>query len=123
MYATHQVHRSIEDPRNYICFIQQPFDFNRQPHVLIFFDDKDLTKKVAQYLDAQLPLEHRGRGIIRHYHSGMSEAFLKQVHYSFVSETGMCRILVATSGESVVSYISFVAIVLLNRYRGLTSQM
>ena len=107
MYATHQVHRSLNDPRNYTCFIQQPFDFDKLLHVLIFFDDKDLTKKVAQYLDDQLPTQHRGRGIVRHYHSGMSEEYLKQVHTSFVSEAGLCRILVATSGQSMVSYIYF----------------
>ena len=105
MYATHQLHGSLEDPRNYECFVQHPFDFNQQPHVLIFFDDKGLTKKVAQHLNEQLPPEFRGRGIVRHYHSGMSERYLKRVHGSFVSEDGMCRILVATSGESVVSYL------------------
>jgi superfamily II DNA helicase RecQ len=105
MYATHQVHGSLEDPRNYECFIQHPFDFKKQPHVLIFFDDKGLTKKVAQHLDEQLPPEFRGRGLVRHYHSGMSEGYLKHVHDSFVSEDGMCRILVATSGESVVSFL------------------
>jgi superfamily II DNA helicase RecQ len=92
MYATHQVHGSLEDPRNYECFIQHPFDFNTQPRVLIFFDDKALTSKVAQHLDERLPPEHRGRGMVRHYHSGMSEQYLKRVHDSFVSEDGMCRL-------------------------------
>ena len=87
MYATHQVHGSIEDPRNYKCFIEDPFIFDQQPHILIFIDDKDLTKKIAQYLDGQLPPEHRGRGVVQHYHSGMSEEFLKRVHSSFVSIT------------------------------------
>lgn len=104
MYATHQVYGSLEDPRNYECFIQHPFNFNEQPHVLIFFDDKGLTKKVAQHLDELLLPDLRGRGIVRHYHSGMSERYLKRVHESFVSKDGICRILVATSGESVVSY-------------------
>ena len=117
MYATHQVHGSIDDPRNYECFIRHPFNFAEQPHVLIFFDDKDLTNKVAQHLDEKLPIEYRRRGIIRHYHSGMSEEFLKQAHDSFVSESGKCRILVATSGESVVSYLFSLTYVLLNLCR------
>ena len=105
MYATHQVQGSIEDPRNYECFLQHPFDFDTQCHVLIFFDDKDLTKKVAQHLNDKLPPDYRGRGVVQHYHSGMSENYLKRAHDSFVRKDGMCRILVTTSGESVVNFI------------------
>ena len=32
VYATHQVYGSIEDVRNYECFISEPFDFSKQPH-------------------------------------------------------------------------------------------
>jgi superfamily II DNA helicase RecQ len=103
IYATHQGHRSIEDARNYECFIKDPFDFMEQPHVLIFFDDKDLTSKVAQHLNTFLHAQYRGRGIVRHYHSGMSEKYLQQAHDSFVKEDGVCRVLVTTSGQSVVS--------------------
>ena len=60
-------------------------------------------KKIAQHLNEQLPCEYHGQEIVQHYHSGMLEEFLKWVHNSFVSEAGMCHILVATSGESVVS--------------------
>lgn len=103
IYATHKVHGSIEDVHNYHCFVQEPFDFKTQPHVLIFVDDKNLTSKIARHLDASLPPMYRGRGIVQHYHSGMSEGYLKKVHNSFVEADGICRILVATSGESVVS--------------------
>ena len=103
IYATHQVPGSIEDPQNYECFLMKPFDLHRQPHVLIFVDNKDLTSKIAQHLDASLPTEYYGRGIVKHYHSVMSEEYLTQTHESFVREDKICRILVATSGESVVS--------------------
>ena len=103
MYATHQVHGSIEDARNYECFIKNPFELKEQPHVLIFFDnDMFLTNKVAQDLNACLPAQFRGRGIVRHYHSGMSKGYLQQAYDSFVKEDGECRILVI-SGQSVVS--------------------
>jgi len=105
IYATHQVHGSIEDARNYECFVQDPFDFEKQPHVLIFFDDKDLASKVARHLDMCLPAQYRSRGIIQHYHSGMSEKYLKQAHDSFVKEDGVCRVLVTTSGQSVVTLV------------------
>ena len=73
VYTTHQVQGSIEDPRNYECFFQHPFNLDTQPLVLIFFDDKVLTKKVTQHLDNKLPPEHCGWGVVQHYHSGMSE--------------------------------------------------
>lgn len=105
-YATHQLVNTIEDLRNYECFLTHPFDMNAQPHVLIFFDDKDLTLKVAQHLDSCLPGPLQGKGIVKHYHSGMSERYLKQAHNAFTTEEGNCRILVATSGQSVVSLSS-----------------
>ena len=77
IYATHQVHGSIEDLQNYECFLTKPFDFHSQPHVLIFVDNKDLTSKIARHLDASLPPEYRGRGIVKHYHSVMSEDYLE----------------------------------------------
>jgi superfamily II DNA helicase RecQ len=103
MYTTHQVQGSIKDPRNYECFLQHPFDF--EPHILIFFNDKVLMKKVAQHLDNKLLPEYHGQGVIQHYHSGMSEKYLKRAHDSFVREGSMCWILVTTSGESVVNFI------------------
>ena len=103
MYTTYQVHGSIEDFQNYECFLTKPFNFRTQPHILIFVDNKDLTSKIARHLDASLPIEYRGRGIIKHYHSLMLEDYLEQTHESFVRDNDKCRILVATSGESVVS--------------------
>lgn len=104
MYATHQVENTIEDLLNYKCFLNDndPFDISEQPHVLIFLDDKALTVKVADYLDSCLPSAQRGKGIIRHYHSSMSRMYLEQAHSAFTSDTGNCRILVTTSGQSVI---------------------
>ncbi|KAF8150858.1 P-loop containing nucleoside triphosphate hydrolase protein [Crassisporium funariophilum] len=101
IYATHQVENSIEDVRNYKCFLQSPFEADRQPHVLIFFDDKKLTTKVEAHLESCLPLRERGKGIVRYYHSSMSKGYLEEVHEDFISPDGTCKILIATSGESV----------------------
>ena len=103
MYATHRVVSKIEELRNYDCFLLNPFDLVSQPCVLIFFDDMDLAASVSNYLDSKLPQEDRGKGIVRHYHSGMSEQYLRVVHESFTQEDGLCKILCAMSGESVVS--------------------
>ena len=102
-YATHQVVNNLEDLQNYECFLATLFSLASQPHVIIFVDDKDLTSKIARHLESCLPSTFCGQGIVRHYHSGMSELYLSRVHESFTSEEGTCRILVATSGQSVVS--------------------
>ena len=106
IYATHQVENNIKDVRNYECFLQSPFNADSQPHVLIFFDDKKLTTKVEAHLESCLPSRERGKGIIRYYHSSMSNDYLEKVHNDFISPTGTCKILIATSGESVVRCLS-----------------
>ena len=102
MYATHEVLGRIDNLRNYDCFIASPFALETQPHILIFVDNKELTSKITSYLDSCLPPDYTGKGVIKHYHSGMSRLYLEQTHSDFVSPTGMCKILVTTSGESVV---------------------
>ncbi|KAF9470443.1 hypothetical protein BDN70DRAFT_821377 [Pholiota conissans] len=95
----------IDDPQNYECLLHfgddKKFDLQAQPHVIIFADDKVLTAKIAMHLEGCLPPEHRGKGVVKHYHSAMSKLYLEQTHSDFVSPTGTCRILIATSGESV----------------------
>ena len=106
IYASHQVENSIENVCNYECFLQSPFNADSQPHVLIFFDDKKSTTKVEAHLESCLPPQERGKGIIRYYHSSMSKDYLEKVHNNFISPTGTRKILIATSGESVVSCLS-----------------
>lgn len=109
-YATHEVIDTIEDPRNYECFLMNPKDFNmnEQPHVLIFVDDTKLTEKISSHLETCLPVQYRGKNIVRHYHSKMSTAYLQQAHDSFTAPDGFCRILVTTSGESVVCQLELI---------------
>jgi Lhr-like helicase len=104
IYATHQVENSImiDDTHNYEHFLKSPYDTNSQPHVLIFVDDKKLTTKIEMHLESCLPPQERGKGIIHYYHSSMSKTYLETVHEDFISPTGTCKILIATSGESVV---------------------
>lgn len=103
MYATHQVPRKVDDPRNYLCLLSSPFNLENQPHVLVFVDDKALAMEIANYLDSCLPPDHQGKGVVGHYHAAMSKLFLEQTHADFISPTGTCKIMVATSGQSVVS--------------------
>jgi superfamily II DNA helicase RecQ len=105
IYATHCVPTDLGDPRNYSCFLCNPFAFKKQPRVLIFFDNKTIAASVALYLDSQLPLDFQCKGVVRHYHSEMSEEYLQKVHSSFIDADGCCKILCATSAESVVGLV------------------
>jgi superfamily II DNA helicase RecQ len=105
IYATRCVPTDLGDPRNYGCFLSNPFVFKKQPRVLIFFDNKSVATTVALYLDSQLPQDFQGKGVVRHYHSEMSEEYLQKVHLSFIDAGGCCKILCATSAESVVGLV------------------
>lgn len=104
MYATHEVINNIEDVQNYECFLACPFYVESQPRVLIFVDNIELACRITKHLDSCLPTEHRGRGIIKYYHSKMSQAYLQVTHEAFTTHNGKCRVLVATSSQSVVSF-------------------
>ncbi|KAH8983561.1 hypothetical protein EDB86DRAFT_2811389, partial [Lactarius hatsudake] len=72
-----------------------------QPRVLIFMDKKELACQIADHLDSCLPSGCRDKGIVRHYHSMMLQKYLQITHEAFTTPSGNCRILVATSGQSV----------------------
>ena len=92
MYATHCVVSSIEKPCNYERFLLQPFNFASHPRVLIFFDNIELASTIAAHLDGKLPEEFHGKGIVLHYHIGMSEQHLRAAHSAFTEEAGSCKI-------------------------------
>ncbi|KAF8258171.1 P-loop containing nucleoside triphosphate hydrolase protein, partial [Lactarius quietus] len=101
VYAKCEVVNSIEDVQNYECFLVCPFSVESQPRVLIFVDKKELACQIAAHLDSCLPSKHQDKGIVRHYHSKMSQQYLQLTHNAFTELTGDCHVLVATSGQSV----------------------
>ncbi|KAH8981064.1 P-loop containing nucleoside triphosphate hydrolase protein [Lactarius akahatsu] len=90
MYATHEVVNSIEDLCNYECFLAVPFSMATQPRVLIFVDNKGLACRISSHLDSCLPPQLRNKGI-----------YLEATHEAFTTPSGTCRVLVATSSQSV----------------------
>jgi superfamily II DNA helicase RecQ len=106
-YATHEVINNIENLCNYECFLAVPFSISGQPRVLIFVDSKELACRISSHLDSCLPTQYQDKGIVKHYHSKMSSRYLELTHTSFTTQTGICRILIATSSQSVVRSISF----------------
>ncbi len=73
-----------------------------QPRVLVFVDNRELACQIAAHLDSCLPVGYQDKGIVRHYHSKMSQGYLQLAHEDFSESTGTCRVLVATLGQSVV---------------------
>ncbi|THV02112.1 hypothetical protein K435DRAFT_654065, partial [Dendrothele bispora CBS 962.96] len=100
MYASHCVPGRIDQPENYACFLSTPFDLAHQKRVLIFRDNMDAVVDIARYLDSLLPPGYRGRGVVRHYHSMMSDTYLARAHNDFTHPDGICKILVSTASES-----------------------
>ncbi|KAH9029568.1 P-loop containing nucleoside triphosphate hydrolase protein [Lactarius hengduanensis] len=92
---------SIEDLCNYECFLAVPFSMAAQPRVLIFVDNKGLACQISSHLDSCLPPRLQNKGIVKHYHSKMSSKYLEATHEAFTTPSGTCRVLVATSSQSV----------------------
>ena len=108
MYATHRMINSVDETRNFHCFLQPAatFDLAKQPRTLIFVDSRALTSRISRALNTILPVEQRKKGIVRHYHSVMSEEYLKRAHASFTDPHGLCRVMIATINQSVVRSFS-----------------
>ena len=114
MYATHEVVNNIDDLCNYECFLAVPFSLAGQPRVLIFVDSKELACRISSHLDSCLPSQYQDRGVVKHYHSKMLSKYLEYTHEAFTTQTGICRVLVATSSQSVVRTTSLFSIELVN---------
>ncbi|KAH6895070.1 P-loop containing nucleoside triphosphate hydrolase protein, partial [Coprinopsis sp. MPI-PUGE-AT-0042] len=100
-YGLHQIVGNLKEYRNYSCVLTSPYNPETQPRVLLFFDDTKLTAGVAAYLTSLLPPELRDSGVVVHYHSLMSASYLQRAHDAFTGASQHCRIMCATSSESV----------------------
>ncbi|KAH6902930.1 P-loop containing nucleoside triphosphate hydrolase protein, partial [Coprinopsis sp. MPI-PUGE-AT-0042] len=77
IYINHLVVGSLQVMQNYECFLTKPYDNNKQPRVLIFFNKQD---------------------IVCQYYSDLSNTYLERIHREFTAEDGRCKILCATAG-------------------------
>jgi superfamily II DNA helicase RecQ len=102
IYATHRIVGSLSDFRNLDFLVSIPFI--RLLKVVVFHDDTQQCADAAIYTDNRLPLELRNKGLVRHYHGGMSKAYLTQVFEDFSKDDGVCRILHGTEGLSTVRF-------------------
>ncbi|KAJ7598193.1 P-loop containing nucleoside triphosphate hydrolase protein [Mycena floridula] len=102
---------NLKDPKNYRCFIKEPFDLDTQPTVLIFYEPTEGTVDLAYGIEHFLPRKYRNKGIVRHYHGSMSAKYLDRAHRAFTDPDDICKILVTTSAESTGIDFSHVDIV------------
>ncbi|KAL0568131.1 hypothetical protein V5O48_013860 [Marasmius crinis-equi] len=88
VYAMHCVDGTLNNLDNYNMFLKEPFDFDMQPRVLLFFDNKTLCAQVRQHLMERLPktgLPFPREEIVRFYRAGMSKEFLEKAHNAFAT--------------------------------------
>lgn len=106
-YMFHTVN-SLEDMRNYLCFLANLFSLDQQCRILIFVDNKKLGARIVASLSAACPKEYqRGpKRLVRLYHSLYSSGYLQETYEEFTKPNGHCFILVTTSGNAVVCGIS-----------------
>ncbi|KAJ7285331.1 P-loop containing nucleoside triphosphate hydrolase protein [Mycena rebaudengoi] len=86
VYATHRIVGTLSDFRNLDFLISIPF--TPLLNVLVFHNNTQQTADATAYLDKRLPVELQNKGIVRHYHGGMSKAYLTQVFNDFSNDNG-----------------------------------
>ncbi|KAJ7845810.1 P-loop containing nucleoside triphosphate hydrolase protein [Mycena olivaceomarginata] len=98
VYVTHRIVGSLSDFRNLDFLISNPFT-----HIIktvVYHDDTQQCADAVAFNERRLPPELRNTGLIRHYHGGMSKAYLQHVFDDFSNPKGTCKILHTTEGAS-----------------------
>jgi superfamily II DNA helicase RecQ len=107
-YATHAIVGNLSDFRNLDFLVPEPYpDDFLLPKTLVFHDNVNECTAAAVYLNDRLPKSLRSKGLVKHYHGGMSKEYLTLVYDDFQQRNGACRILHATEGASTVILSSF----------------
>ncbi|KAF8803590.1 hypothetical protein BYT27DRAFT_7109423 [Phlegmacium glaucopus] len=115
VYATHAIVGELKDFRNLDFLVPDGFcPPMRLAKTLIFHDNIEEAADAALHVDHRLPLLFQNRGIVQHYHGGMSPEYLTQVYEDFCDPNGKCLILHATEGASTVFFMKYLQVELLN---------
>ncbi|KAH9011631.1 II DNA helicase [Lactarius pseudohatsudake] len=101
VYATHPIVGKLSDFRNLDFLVPQPYHTGWSlPKTVVFHDSVEQAAEAALYHTRRLPEGLQKRGLVMHYHGGMSKEYLTQVYEDFSDPNGHCRILHATEGAS-----------------------
>ena len=107
-YATHTIVGNLSDFQNLDFLVPDPYpDEFWLPKTLVFHDNINECTAAAVYLNDRLPKLLCGKGLVKHYHVGMSKEYLTHVYDDFQQPDGACRILHATEGASTVIFSFF----------------
>ena len=100
VYATHPIVGNLSDLCNLDFLIPDPYPADFQlPKTIIFHDNIDECATASAYVNDRLPKVLRSKGIVKHYHGGMSKQYLTKVYEEFSKPDSSCRILHATEGH------------------------
>ncbi|RXW21997.1 hypothetical protein EST38_g3859 [Candolleomyces aberdarensis] len=103
-YAIHEIVGELSDYRNLDFLLSNETgsraEGRRRRKGIVFHDSVEGAIAAKNFQDLQLPIERRGKGIIRHYNSYMSEEYLQVVYDDFRDPNGVCEILHATEAAS-----------------------
>ena len=103
VYATHPIVGDLSDFRNLDFLIPQPYPTGWNiPKTVVFHDSVEQASDAALYHTRRLPNNLQKKGLVMHYHGGMSKDYLTQVYEDFSEPNGRCRVLHATEGASTV---------------------
>jgi len=105
-YATHPIVGELSNFRNLDFLVPQDCALGsiQIPKTIVFHDDSDEASSAAIYLDHRLSLSLQNKGIVQHYHGGMSKEYLTKVYKDFRKPDGTCQILHATKGASTAQF-------------------
>ncbi|KAH9014989.1 II DNA helicase [Lactarius pseudohatsudake] len=113
VYATHPIIGELSDFRNLDFVIPVPYPAGwKLPKTLVFHDSVDQAGEAAMYHTKRLPEDLQKKGLVMHYHGGMSKEYLTKVYEDFSKPDGHCRVLHATEGASTGLDIGDIEIVI-----------
>ncbi|KAH9070707.1 P-loop containing nucleoside triphosphate hydrolase protein, partial [Lactarius deliciosus] len=94
VYATHPIIGELSDFRNLDFVIPVPYPAGwKLPKTLVFHDSVDQAGEAAMYHTKRLPEDLQKKGLVMHYHGGMSKEYLTKVYEDFSKPDGHCRVL------------------------------
>ncbi|KAI9442063.1 P-loop containing nucleoside triphosphate hydrolase protein [Lactarius psammicola] len=101
VYATHPIVGDLSDFRNIDFLVPCPYPAGWVlPKTVVFHDSVEQAAEAALYHTRRLPEDMQKKGLVMHYHGGMSKEYLTRVYEDFSNSSGHCRVLHATEGAS-----------------------
>ncbi|KAH9160732.1 II DNA helicase [Lactarius sanguifluus] len=105
VYATHPIIGELSDFRNLDFVIPAPYPISwKLPKTLVFHDNVTQAGEAAMYHTKRLPEDLQKKGLVMHYHGGMSKEYLTKVYEDFSKPDGHCRGLDIEDIEIVIQY-------------------